>query len=281
MEQAVEIVKFTDADLPFGKMLTDLENWHRTNEDWRRLLAISPSGMFKARLDGKDVGVAGLLAYDEVAWIHSVIVVNELRGRGIGRLLMRTCIDLAKDLGILCVKLDSVRGFEGFYNKFGFVEEFESRRFLRNGAHFPMVAERLDGDSMDEVLEMDEAANGFDRSKVLTAIYNDAPELALCIRVPKGIRGFVLGRRGEQRTQIGPCVVLDKDPIVATHLISTLIGLNPEAKYRMCVSGANNTAVKLASDLGFESVMSSTRMYLGQKFEESDASFAMISAEKG
>ena len=281
MEQAVEIVRFTDADIPFGKMLTDAENWHRTNEDWRRMLAISPSGMFKARLGGKDVGIAGLLAYEKVAWMHSVIVVDKMRGRGIGRVLMRTCIDHAKDQGILSVKLDSVRGFEGFYGKFGFVEEFESRRFLRNGAHFHRMAERVDRKRLDELLEMDEAANGYDRSRVLTAIYDDAPELAFCISGPKGIRGFVLARRGEQRTQIGPCIVLDKDPIVATHLISTLIGSNPEAKYRLCISGTNEGAVKLALDLGFESVMSSTRMYLGQKFHESDASFAMISPEKG
>jgi hypothetical protein len=39
--------------------------------------------------------------------------------------------------------------------------------------------------------------------------------------------------------------------------------------------------VKLATDIGFESVMSSTRMFMGLKFEEPNACFAMISPEKG
>ena len=63
--------------------------------------------------------------------------------------------------------------------------------------------------------------------------------------------------------------------------MTSLIGSEPDSKFRMCVAGANAAAVRLATDLGFGSVMSSTRMFSGMKFEESNACFAMISAEKG
>jgi len=281
MAQEVAIARFTEADIPFGKMLTDGEGWHRSVADWKRLLAIGPYGMLKARIGNKDVGVAGLLWYDKVAWLHSVIVLKEARGQGIGRAMLKTCVQRAQELKVPCVKLDSVRGFESFYRSFGFVEEFESRRFLRNGEHFPIAAEQVRPELLDRILYFDQAMTGLNRSRTIRAIYEDAPELAFCIRAESALRGYILARRGDERIQIGPCVVDKQDSSCANRLIASLVGSEPDAKFRMCVAGSNPVAVDLAKDLGFESVMSSTRMFSGKKFEESNTCFAMISAEKG
>lgn len=281
MFQEIETARFTEADLPFGKMLTDGEGWHRSVADWKRLLAISPYGMLKARIGGKDVGVAGLLWYDKVAWLHSVIVLKEARGQGIGRAMLKVCVQRARELKVPCVKLDSVRGFESFYKSFGFVEEFESRRFLRKGEHFPIAAEQIRPELLDRILYFDQAMTGLNRSRAIRAIYDDAPELAFCFRTESGLRGYVLARKGDERIQIGPCVVDKQDSSCANRLITSLIGSEPDSKFRMCVAGSNAVAVELAHNLGFESVMSSTRMFSGMKFEESSACFAMMSAEKG
>jgi len=281
MALEIEIARFTEADIPFGKILTDGEGWHRSVADWKRLLAISPYGMLKARVDCKDVGIAGLLWYDKVAWIHSVIVHKEIRGQGIGRAMLKTCVQRSRDLKVPCVKLDSVRGFEKFYKTFGFVEEFESRRFLRDGERFHIVAERVGPELLDRVVYFDQAMTGLNRSRAIRTVYGDAPELAFCARSESGLSGYVLARRGEDRIQIGPCVVDTHDPACASRLITSLIGSEPNSKFRMCVPGSNAAAVKLASELGFQSVASSTRMFLGMKFEEPNACFAMISPEKG
>jgi len=281
MAPDVEMTRFTEADIPFGKMLTDGEGWHRTLADWKRLLVLSPYGMLKARVGGSDVGVAGLLWYDKVAWIHSVLVSKEMRGQGIGRAMLRTCVQRSRDLKVPCVKLDSVRGFERFYKSFGFVEEYESRRFLRNGERFPMAAERVTPALLDRIVYFDQTMTGLNRSRAIRAIYDDAPELAFCVKSDSGPQGYVFARRGEERIQIGPCVVDKEDSSCASRLISSLIGSEPDSRFRMCVSGANSDAVKLATGLGFESVMSSTRMFMGKKFEESNACYAMISPEKG
>lgn len=278
---SIEVRRFSDDDIPFGKMLTDAEGWHRTIADWKRLLALSPTGMFKARFSGKDVGIAGVIAYDKVAWIHSVIVLNEFRGKGIGGALMRACIDRVEGLNLPCIKLDSVKGFEGFYRGLGFVEEFESRRFLGDGRYSPCSAEHVRPSDLVDISAFDRSMTGLDRSSVLGAIFNDAPELAFCVRSAGELVGYVLARWGEERIQIGPCVVSDGDSSCAYRLISALLGSQPGQRFRMCVPGKNAAAVKLATDLGLESAQSSTRMYLGRKFEETSAAFAMVSAEKG
>jgi ribosomal protein S18 acetylase RimI-like enzyme len=276
------ITKFTSNDIPFGKMLTDLEGWHRTVTDWNRLLRIEPFGMIKAQLDSRDVGIAGFLLYEDVSWIHSVIVLPEFRGKGIGRIMMETCIANARGTGCPCIKLDSVHGFEGFYRSLGFVEEFESRRYLIDGASFPRVAEEIRQSDMDSIVAFDRAAAGIDRGRVLRAVFEDNPGLAFCTKEARGISGFILGREGEERVQIGPCVANGGDYSIARRLITTLVGsVGRERRLRMCVPGTNRTAVGLARDLGFASGISSTRMYLGERFQESVAALAMISPEKG
>jgi len=281
MAEEIQVARFTEADIPFGKSLTDAEGWHRSFADWKRLIAISPYGMLKARIGDKDVGVAGLLWYDKVAWLHSVLVLKEARGQGIGRVILKNCVQRAQQLKVPCLKLDSVRGFESFYKSFGFVEEFESWRFLRTGEHFPVVAERIKPELLDKVLYFDQAMTGLNRSRSIKAIYEDAPELAFCIRAEAGLHGYILARKGEERIQIGPCVVDKANPECADRLITSLIGSKPDANFRMCVPGSNKAAVELARHLSFDSGISSTRMFLGLKFEESNACFSMMSPEKG
>ena len=96
----IKIIRFRKRDLPFGKLLTDEIGWCRTVMDWERLLRLEPLGMFKATLDGEDVGIAGVMTYDKVAWIHSLIVLKEFRDCDVGTSLVQACLDFAKDRGI-------------------------------------------------------------------------------------------------------------------------------------------------------------------------------------
>jgi len=278
----LRIVKFTSNDLPFGKMMTDHEGWLRTVTDWNRLLRIEPLGIIKAQLDSRDVGIAGFLLYEDVSWIHSVIVLPEFRGKGIGRVMMETCIANARETGCPCIKLDSVHGFEGFYKSLGFVEEFESRRYLIDGDSFPKVAQEIRLSDIDSIVAFDRATVGIDRGRVLRAVFEDNPGLAFCTKEANGISGYILGREGDELVQIGPCVANEGDYSIARRLITTLVGsVDRERRLRMCVPGTNRKAVRLARDLGFASGISSTRMYLGERFQESVAAFSMISPEKG
>jgi ribosomal protein S18 acetylase RimI-like enzyme len=278
----LRIAMFTSDDIPFGKKLTDLEGWHRTVADWNRLLRIEPLGIIKAQMDSRDVGIAGLLSYEGVSWIHSVIVLPEFRGKGIGKVMMETCIANARETSCPCIKLDSVHGFEGFYESLGFAKEFESRRYLKDGASFPTVAQEIRPSDMDSIAVFDRASVGIDRSRVLRAVFEDNPGLAFCTKEANGVSGYILGREGEERVQIGPCVAKEGDYSIARRLITTLMGsVGPERRFRMCVPGTNGNAIRLVRDLGFASGVASTRMYLGERFQESAAVFSMISPEKG
>jgi len=120
---------------------------------------------------------------------------------------------------------------------------------------------------------------GLDRRGVLEAVFMDNPEWAFLVRKSGRVTGYALARPVEGRIEIGPCVAEGIAP--ARELLQSLLSLAPTKKFRVCVPGKNTHAVRLATELGFTELPSSTRMYLGEKFEETEANYAMISPEKG
>lgn len=276
----VEIRHFTFSDIPFGKMLTDAEGWHRTPMDWARLVDLEPEGAFMAVVDGIPAGTAAALAFDRVAWIHSVIVLPDFRHRGVGEALMRACMDFIDRRKIATTKLDSVAGVEPFYARLGFREEYPSWRLLANRARGKAVATRLRPKDYPAVFAFDRGVTGLDRAAALAAILKDYPDRAFVAKEKGKVRGYIIARRGERRDPIGPWVA-DPESGVAADLLRSALAAPEARKFRMCVGGYHRDAVKIAQELGFRKEGRSTRMYRGEPFQEARACYGMISAEKG
>lgn len=278
---ALEIRPFTPEDIPFGMMLTDAEEWYRVPQDWARLLRIEPEGAFKAVTDGIPAGTAAVLAYTRLAWIHSMIVVKELRHRGIGEALLRACLDFVDRRGVPTTKLDSVEGVEPFYARLGFREEYPSWRLLADGRPGKPKAVRLRPKDHEAVFAFDRESTGLDRRRALEAILADYPDRAFLVRRRGTIRGYVIHRQGERRDPVGPWVADPDDPGVARDLLASVLAVAGTRKLRMCVGGYHADALRIAEELGFSRADHSTRMVRGADFRESLACYGMISAEKG
>ncbi len=277
----LEVTDFTKDDILFGMELTDAEEWHRTESDWKRLFELEPRGIFKAVLDGRDVGVAATITYDKACWIHSVIVRRDMQRMGVGSALVKRCLELAKTRGSSTVKLESVGGCEPFYEQLGFVREFESLRFFGRGLASGSRAERIDESDLAEVCALDKSVTGLDRQRVIYAVYRDAPELAHLLKVNGRMRGYLLGRRGDDRIQIGPCIVYPDRSSYAKELLSAIIGDNQGRDFRACVPDVNPKAKSLVGKMGFKMVGTATRMYLGTKLAEAASVYVIASPEKG
>lgn len=65
-------------------------------------------GLFIASLNHHPVGVAGLRRFSETeAEVKRMFVLDEAKGKGIGKVLLRKCIDTAKALHYHSIKLDT------------------------------------------------------------------------------------------------------------------------------------------------------------------------------
>ncbi|MCU0851890.1 MAG: GNAT family N-acetyltransferase [Thermoplasmata archaeon] len=277
----ISIVPFGSGDIPFGKSLTDAEEWHRTGADWARLLRIEPQGVFKATVDGKGAGVAAITSYGKLAWVHSVIVDRKYRGQGVGKALVNACIDYSDGLGVRTLKLDAVPPAKKFYEKLEFKTEFESLRFTRSGAKGSALVQRMRPEDLPRVEAFDQTMTKIDRTRVIREIFRDNPEWAFMARDSHGIRGYLLGRPDDARVNLGPCICVPGTEQWFVKMVRSAMSTVPEKSYRICVAATNHKALIALKSMSFQVSQSSTRMYMGEKFSETEANFAMISPEKG
>jgi N-acetylglutamate synthase-like GNAT family acetyltransferase len=88
-----------------------------------RLAATLPHAWYAvcARRGGHILGTGAMLSDGVLhALIVNVIVVPEMRGRGIGTEIMKRLVARCQEAGVLQVQLFSARGKRGFYERLGF-----------------------------------------------------------------------------------------------------------------------------------------------------------------
>lgn len=83
-------------------------------------------GLYVAYLNNQPVGVAGLRRFNDTnAEVKRMFVKDDAKGMGIGKQLLRKCIETAKNLNYISIKLDTAAFMHAaikLYTDHGFVE---------------------------------------------------------------------------------------------------------------------------------------------------------------
>ncbi|MFT4558396.1 MAG: GNAT superfamily N-acetyltransferase [Planctomycetaceae bacterium] len=259
-------------DIDCAMSLKDQVGWNQTPDDIRRLVEYEPEGCFIAEIDRVPVGTVSTTSYGtKVAWIGMMLVLPEYRRRGIARRLMETSIDYLRGRNVTCIKLDATPLGQPLYEQLGFHAEWGFQRWEREGdevASFPP-----DGALSAELLELDEAAFGADRSKWLTSVG------AGC-RVFTTSSAFGMLRPGSVATYLGPIVSQDAsavEPMVA-EMLATVAG-----RVFWDIPTGNVVSEELAARYGFQPVRQLLRMWSGAENVSGrpDLQFALLDPTTG
>jgi len=106
----------------------DVAGWHVVPAgNFRRALAGTYYSV-AVRRDGRLVGYGRVVSDGGIhAWIHDVIVLPEMRGRGIGRTIMRKLMEKVSADGIPYIGLFAAQGRSNFYEDLGFKRRPDDR----------------------------------------------------------------------------------------------------------------------------------------------------------
>lgn len=196
------------------RLALDLERsagWPRDEVEVRLRFAVEPEGHFVAREGAEALGAASCVVHGELAWVGGMVVKEEHRRRGVGRALLRACLEHAAKRGASVVGLDATAEGEPLYRAEGFAPVARTERWRREGpprmpageprevAIYPVSACEL----MD-LVAYDAPRFGGRRGKWLAAALDDLPEQGFVAfrRGDGALAGFVLG----QRRAVGPLV---------------------------------------------------------------------------
>lgn len=252
----------TAKDIPDGMRLKDIAGWNQTPGDWQRFLSASPDGCFVAEHHGRVVGTSATIVYQgRFAWIGMVMVDPAHRGKGLGTTLLDRAIHYLDSRKISCVKLDATPQGKLLYEKFGFVSEYEIERWMLKRP----LQEKCLGKGLreiEDVLRLDSAVFGANRSELLRSLAEEAPEFTLAVRYDAGIAGYAFGRRGSRADHLGPWIAADGN--AAAKLLDEFLRVSDrELVFVDCVR-ENPWAVSLVQARGFELSRPLTRMFRGK-----------------
>ncbi len=252
----------TSADIPAGMRLKDLAGWNQTPADWRCFLESSPRGCFAAEVEGKVVGTAATIVYEQrFAWIGMVLVDTEFRGRGIGTRLLEKTIEHLDSIGIGTMKLDATPAGRPIYQKLGFHDEYEIERWLLKRT-VPQAADAPAPHPVsDAVLQLDHEIFGADRGHLLRSLAAENPDFTLVTQRKGEIAGYAFGHRGSLADHLGPWMARDEEN--ATELLGEFLRRSRREKIFVDALKDRRFVSELLAARGFSVSRPLTRMVRG------------------
>ena len=269
----------TDADARFATALATEEQWGYLQEDFQRLMHFEPQGCFVAWRNQERVGIASATSYRDYAFVGSLIVKKEERGRGIGEALLNCAVSYLLDRGAKTVELDGVFPAVSLYRRLGFKDKYLSLRLKGQGKQDRDDTSPYSPDTVGEVVAFDNEKTGLSRERVLRKLLNEFADSVHLI-ADEAIRAYAIVRPREGGYfAIGPFVA--EDSHAAGLLLTSIMAQHSGDVLAIGVPEVNRDAVGLLVDKGFNYVEPSLRMYLGQRRDYESNVYGILAAEKG
>lgn len=262
--EGAKVRRLDRPDIDAAIALTNLENWGYTRADFLRLLTLSPEGCFVAEANGRVVGVLTTTTYDGLAFLGAVIVSPELRGKGVGKLMMEATLEHLRSTGVRTVRLNAYLNAIPFYERLGFQREYEVVRWhgpARSGRMGNVRPVRLD--DLDRLAGFDAKYFGANRRPLLDLLAEEVPSTFLIAETRGSIRGFLVGNPGGDSCEIGPWVVAPGTGSVAGGLYHGLVAAAGTAEVAFSGPSTNEALLEFVRDQRFGEVFRALRMRWG------------------
>jgi GNAT superfamily N-acetyltransferase len=285
--KSTTIRKLEAKDLDFAYKMVSTEEWNDREADLRRMLNCEPEGCFIAEVDDEPAGHVFSIGYEKLGWIGLLIVDANHRNKGIATMLMERAMDYLLGHGLETIKLEAVPEVVRLYRKLGFVDEYDSLRFVgtsRKQATLKSQCTNINRtEDLLEIGRFDAEYFGADRTKVLSRLCKEFPELCLVSRSKSGVNGYIMCREAAVGYKLGPWVCKPKNRPEATMLLTACLSKTKQGeKVYIGVPALNTTAVEILHELDFQQCSESIRMRCGKELHDCiDGIFAIGGPMKG
>lgn len=220
----LDISRLGPEDLDSALRLSTQAGWNQVAADWERFLALAPEGCFGGYVDGDLVATTCVATYDsDVSWIGMVVVEETHRHQGYGTAMFDRGLSHALSNGGQDIGLDASNLGAPLYRNQGFRSAVTVERWagtLTRSASQEGERHTIETD-VDELIELDRAILGIDRSELLARLCGEDGVTALT--VGDDPVGYAIVRPGRIHPQVGP--LLAPDAAAVSSLLNGIVAL--------------------------------------------------------
>ncbi|MEM4657558.1 MAG: GNAT family N-acetyltransferase [Candidatus Methanosuratincola sp.] len=218
----MEIREADHKDFPVLVMLTKIEGWNYTEEDFNWFSRVGGKTLVATNM-GEIVGMGTIFDYGNVGWISNILVKPRERGHGIGAEILTECVRRLYDKST--VALFSYERSADFYEANGFRLDLEAHLVsLKSGDAIGGRVEVLVGAEVEaSMLRMDQECFGYERRRVIKGM----AERGIVLK-PRGWDGFAIVRKDPVEPSVGP--VISEKGTGHELLLASLEAAGPNAK---------------------------------------------------
>ncbi|MFL5886956.1 MAG: GNAT family N-acetyltransferase [Thermoleophilaceae bacterium] len=215
--------------------------------------------VFVADAVGRPVGAAACIAFEGTGWIGAVGVVPEARSQGIGGALTEAAVDWLHQAGADPILLQATALGRPVYERLGFLAEGEyvmlSGPALPGDRRAPHGVRAGRAEDLPAVIELDRAATGEDRSRLLETVW---PSGALVAEHAGVLDGFHV------TSGAGPGgAIVATSTEAGVRLIDGARSIFAPGEHMTPVPHANRPARHALRERGYRDATRTTRMRLG------------------
>ena len=279
----IDIRILSEEDLPFAIRLTDTMGWNLSEEDFRFMIDLEPSGCFIALVNGEPVGLATAIAFGEVGWIGNVIVEKNYRNHGVGSRLVGHAVNYLDGRSVKTVGIYAYEHAVPFYRRLGFSSDsdfivLEGKGISRQSASSTRRAEERD---LSSILALDSFCFGGSRERLLRRWFSGNSNLSCVAYGDDRLSGFVFARRYPEMVEVGPLVCAPDSVDVADDLLHTVLGQLEGLEIHLCVTEKAEEVLSVLKRLDFAERFRVARMFWGRAFMEKGYLLVAESLERG
>ncbi len=257
--QGLKIRKMRRDEAEFAIQMAACEGWNPGIHDGKIFYETDPEGFFVAEIDGKLIGCASAVVYDDSFGFFGLYVVKpEFRKKGIGMKLTEKSLE---HLGNRNIGLDGVLENEKKYQELMKFKSFYSNlRFEgRGGGEFPDGLVKISDVLFKSLLEYDREMFPAPRSTFLEKWIKQPDSYAFAAVKEGKLKGYGVIRKCQNGYKIGP--LFADDPIIAEKIFLALKASIPDEAVYIDVPEPNKNAMEIANKYEMTVMFKTIRMY--------------------
>lgn len=193
---------------PFAVQLANTMNWNMTPSDFEFMKKLEPEGCFVLFYDLNPLGIATSISFGEVGWLGNLVIKENFRREGAGKIMINHIISYLKNKGAKTIGLYAYKHLVDFYKSFGFEPDIDFT-VLRGKvkAFSPQIRlKEATNNDFSEIIDFDKQCFRGNRQKLLEAILFDLRNMCYFSSENSKITGYITAKLHSKNAEIGPLI---------------------------------------------------------------------------